>query len=241
MIIKNNISAKKDTKLCIFDIDNTLVRYNTLRKLIDKALNFYGITPQEEYYGRQGLGVKLILDRAINERCFNFENLCLSWAEQLSFLQSYGVKVEDFARKMIDLEVEFAELLPNAIEMLSSLSKEDQMRLICSTNWFKRAQQRKLHMFNMAHFFSEIYTCEDRLAKPNRAHFEGILEDEGYNPEQAVMIGDSSTDIPPKTTNIDSILLDSNGNKQNLYDQASAVVTDLSDIPKILVRSKKLG
>ena len=233
MIIKNNISKNdiKNLKNCVFDIDGTLVEYVTMEDLITEALLYYGIEPRPEYFKMQALGVIEILEKAANEQCFNFENLCLSWGKHLMFLKEYNVKVEDFAKKMIDLEVKYVKLLPNVKDSLNCLK---ELKLICSTNWFKESQIKKLNSTGIINYFNKIYTCEDTLAKPSKKHFEYILDKESMSADETIFIGDSASDIKSSYYGIKSILLDLNQNKEAIYDIANVVITDFADITKVL-------
>lgn len=204
-----------------------------MKDLITEALLYYGIEPKEEYYRMQAIGVVDMLQRAESEQCFTFENLCLSWDKQLTFLKEYEVKVEDFAQKMIDLEVKYVQQLPHVSDSLEYLK---QLKLICSTNWFKTSQIKKLNTVGLHHYFDKIYTCEDTLAKPSKKHFNFILDREQLQANETVFIGDSYADIKASECGIKSILLDSRQIKESIYNQADAVVTDFKDIPKILIK-----
>ncbi|MDD4282400.1 MAG: HAD family hydrolase [Bacilli bacterium] len=233
MIIKNGLSKTdiNNFKNCIFDIDGTLVKYVTMEDLITEALLYYGIEPKKEYFNMQALGVIEILEKAANEQCFTFENLCLSWDKHLTFLKEHNVKVEDFAKKMIDLEVKYVKLLPNVKDNLKYLK---ELKLFCSTNWFKNSQIKKLNNVGIDNYFNTIYTCEDTLAKPSKKHFKFILDKENMSADETIFIGDSASDIKSSYYGIKSILLDLNQNKEAIYDIANVVITDFADIVKVL-------
>ena len=74
------------------------------------------------------------------------------------------------------------------------------------------------------------------VAKPNTKHFEDILEIENVYPDEAVMIGDSFTDMAASKIGIKTILLDRNNTKQNLYPYSDHVVKDFKDIKRVLKR-----
>ncbi len=61
----------------------------------------------------------------------------------------------------------------------------------------------------------------------------------GLEVENVVHIGDSRVDIrPANNAGIQTILVDYNGNKADLYGIATAVVTEFRDIPMMLERKR---
>ncbi|HPE14638.1 MAG TPA: HAD hydrolase-like protein [Bacilli bacterium] len=230
MILKNDIVSKKD--LAIFDIDGTLVKYNTLEALVKEALRIYGIEDKDEYVKAQIKGVFLALKFSERVSDFNFERLCNSWQKSMPFLKEFGVDVKDFAHTMLHLETFYMEKIPKVKETLSTI---EQIK-VCSTNWLFYRQKIKLYEAGIDKDFSNIYTCEKTYAKPNPEHFRYILAKEDVFPTSAVMIGDGIVDLASSRAGIDSILVDYDENKQKLYNDAIAVVTEFSDIARILKR-----
>ncbi len=228
LIIKNNIEDTKD--LIIFDIDGTLLYYDTLDDLIKEALISFEFEPLDEYVKRQNLGVVKSLLSSTNNNDFSYQQLFDCWNESLVFLQGTNITAQMIGQKMIDLEPKYTRIMPEVKETLNLLDG----RLICSTNWFKKSQILKLNKTGLGSYFSEIYTCEEINAKPSRKHFEYILTKEKILPSKTVMIGDSSSDLSCSQLGIDSILIDFDNSKQRLYDQATCVVTNFSDIEKVL-------
>ncbi|MGI6324590.1 MAG: HAD family hydrolase [Bacilli bacterium] len=239
MIKKDEINNSQKIKCVMFDIDGTLVEYRTLMALIDEALQSYNILPQPDYYRMQGEGVIKTLTLAADDpNYFSRESLYANWEESLAFLKNTGVSSEEFGAKMINLEPCYTYAMPgvkSTLEMLRVL----KYRLICSTNWFLEAQLKKLNKFDLCDYFETVYTCENRCAKPGLQHFENILSLEGLNPDEIIMVGDSRTDLNSIDANIQGILYDPYERRQRDYDKASAVITDLTDVPRILQKVKK--
>lgn len=220
-------------KLIISDIDGTLLEYITLKELVTEAITFFGISPKEEYLQMQINGVIEALDEAAKEVIFGFDRLCYYWQKHFTFLNSYGLKVEDIASKMLELEVKYSYPILHVKETLMSL-RDDYYKMVCSTNWLLSSQIAKLKALELDSYFDRIYSCEELIAKPNVKHFEDILESENVTPHQAVMIGDSYTDMAASEIGIKTILLDPDNSKQKLYQFSSHVITDLSEIPSLI-------
>jgi FMN phosphatase YigB (HAD superfamily) len=233
MVIKNCITNANEKKLFIFDIDGTLMEYRTLQELVNEAFSSYGIEPKGEYFNMHGSAVAELLTRAIDEKCFSFANLCLTWQKNAHILDGSGITVSSLITKMIELESKYSFIYPNTKVALQYL-KDLRKKIICDTNWFKESQCKRLINTGIMDYFDEVYTCENDYAKPSKEHFNRVLLEEGLNPRHAVMIGDSYSDIASVNAGIDSILIDYNQNKQKLYDTATSVVTDINDISKIL-------
>lgn len=235
------MSILKDKKienkeLIIFDIDGTLVKYSSLDNLIANALQNYNIEARSEYFDMQKDGVVEALDKSSKEKdYFNFKNLCACWKRSLLFLEDSSISVEEFAKKMIDLETTYLESIYGVKTTLEEL-KQLKYKMLCSTNWFYDSQFKKLKKYDLNNYFKDIYTCEYNYAKPNPLHFEYILDQEEYDSERVLMVGDSSTDLSAKELGISTILVDYDSNKKYLYDEADIVITEFNDLKYILKR-----
>lgn len=233
MILKNEINSNK--KNIIFDIDGTLIYYDTLKKLINEALSYYGFEHKDSYIKMQVEGVINAIRFAETSKNFNYHFLVNEWSKSLKFLEGTNVSALDFGNKMIDLETKYIKEIRGSKETLQYLYDLKYL-LLGSTNWMKNSQINKLSVFNMNNYFKEIYTCENFYAKPNFAHFQKILDEEQIDIKDTIMIGDSQTDILCKNYGLDSILFDQNINKEKIYDDATAVITEISDLRRILTK-----
>lgn len=222
-------------KLIISDIDGTLLEYVTLKDLVIEAISHFGISAKDEYLEMQCNGVIEALNEACDQEIFSFTRLCHYWEKHLLFLKEYNLKVEDIANKMLELEAKYSQPIPNVKETLMAL-RNDCFRMICSTNWLLLSQKSKLKKVGLDIYFDKIYTCEGAFAKPNTKHFEKILDHEKIKPEEAVMIGDSYTDMAASKIGINTILLDRDNSKQNIYPYSNYVISDFGEIQKILKR-----
>lgn len=225
MVIKNDLKNKKE--LLIFDIDGTLVYYDSLTKLVKEALKLYGYEDKEEYISMQVKGVVSILNDATDSLVFNYENMFKYWDESMTFLETDSKII---GQTMFELEKKYLRLYPNVVQTLNDI----KLNKVCSTNWFLNNQVIKLDKYNLTPYFSRIYTCEETYAKPNFKHFEYILDKEGIDIKNAVMIGDSKSDIICSQYGLDSILVDYGNCKQNIYDMSTSVINTFEDLKKLI-------
>lgn len=231
MIIKNEIQKPKQTIL--FDIDGTLVYFDTLYGLVKEALTFYGLEFNDEYYKMQTIGVIEALNKGQLYQNFNFDSLINSWEENLLFLRGTNVSAKELGLMMINLEKNYIKEVPHVKETLEYLKKL-KYSLLCSTNWLEYAQREKLKTVGIDNYFDRIYSCENTYVKPDYNHFYNILQKEKTTSEKTLMIGDSFSDISCTGMGIDSVLYDPKRKKADIYDYATAVITDMLDLKRIL-------
>ncbi len=232
MVIKNEIKKPDIIKLLIFDIDGTLVEYRTLEELVKKAFKSCGIVYNEELFKMQGKTVADLLTKNEYELCFSLENLALLWESHYPLFKEYEISSREFWELMIFLEVEFTHAMHDVPKVLHKLSANYPMTL--ATNWFESAQRRKLDKFDLNKYFDKMYTPETLFSKPRKEHFFKILEYYNVLPEEALVIGDSSTDIKASLYGINTVLIDYYDKAQRLYDLGTAVITEFKDLERVL-------
>lgn len=227
MILKNDLKHKKSHN--IFDIDGTLTFFDGIKDLVSEAMSCYGYN-DKCYNELQYKAVHIILEKSIkNKNFFNMDNYVQIHKKVMGLKEENAFNV---VNKMLELTSKYTKIFPNVNETLEQLSGD----AICSTNWFKKVQLEKLRKVSIEHYFRRIYTCEGLNAKPSKKHFRYILKEEDFNPKNCVMIGDSKSDLGASKVGIETILVDYNQNKQELYKDADAVITEFSDLKKILRR-----
>ena len=234
MIIKNNLQNINEIKLVMLDIDGTLVRFTNLEELMQRVFKEMNLEYKNSLFLRYVKTVSIALKDAENDISFNFETLC-DYVESENIFKDKN-DIQTFLSKMIAYEHDYIEQIEGSSELLETL--KSKKNVVCSTNWFLTSQRSKLKRFNLDKYVEKIYTCENTVAKPNIHHFLGILNQEITRPSEAIMIGDSITDLPDSKIGLQSILFDPNNKKENLYEQATCVVTELNDITKLLGLSK---
>jgi HAD superfamily hydrolase (TIGR01509 family) len=227
MVIKDNVHLKKDT--IMFDIDGTLIRFDTIEESARVALSEYGYGGKEYQINHQ-LGVRNLIEKSrVNRNYFNLENHVIE--QHMSMGLSIG-DTRDLVDKMLELAPKYAKLHNGVAETLRTLKQD----LICVSDWFAKEQLEKLTKVGIEHYFRMLYTCEGQYAKPNKKRFLYILKEEGLKAKDCIMVGDSSNDLGALSVGIDTILVDYNQNRSNLYERSTAVITEFSDLQKILRR-----
>lgn len=233
MILKNDLQNKNDIKLIIFDIDGTLVRFKNLEELMKRVYMELELEYTNESYLKYVKAVANTLEEAKYDKTFNFKKLCSNIDNEKFITKN---KTKDFLTKMITYESDYIEIINGAREVLDDIYTNKE--IICSTNWFLSSQNSKLEKTDLRKYINNIYTCENTVAKPNIHHFLNILNKEKIKPSEAIMIGDSLTDIPNEDIGLQTILFDENNSKEKIYEQATCVITQLNDISKILGLTK---
>jgi len=84
----------------------------------------------------------------------------------------------------------FDHLFEDTIDILDYLQPQYQLHII--TNGFSEAQQKKLQVSNITHYFKTVTNAEMAgVKKPNPIIFEYALDLAKATPEESIMIGDS--------------------------------------------------
>lgn len=126
-------------------------------------------------------------------------------------------------------------VLPGASEVVKALAKEYPLTII--SNGFKEVQYYKFEHSGLAPYFTHTIISEEvGINKPQPGIFEIALERNGIKADEAVMIGDSySSDIAgAKAAGIDQIWVRNEGTKELTNERATYIVSNVSEILKIL-------
>ena len=229
MIIKNNINPK-NIDLLIYDVDGTLVEFKTLYNLLRESFKIHGVNFKQDYYKEYVSSVVKALN--CDEKDFSFDKLSKSFEENFIICRDYKVSGSDYLNTLLSLERKYTRLKVGVKDTLPYLSNNyDQ---VISTNWFEDSQRVKLDKYNLCRYFQKIYSCEGTYPKPNMKHFKMISEDYSLNHNECLVIGDSDADMGAYFHGYNTLLVDYKGDKKDLYCCSSAVVTEFSDIKKIL-------
>lgn len=168
-------------KRIIFDLDNTLIAWkdgywNSLTKGLDKLNYIYD----------DDLIKKMI--SAIG----NYENKYQIYNknDMLTLINRYTK--ETLPSSFIDLWLEELSSCsePASDEMIETLNYlSNKYDLVVLTNWFALPQINRLKNAGILHFFTEVYSADTNLMKPNK---ESYLKAAGeYKASECLMIGDS--------------------------------------------------
>ncbi len=170
----------------VFDLDGTLV--DTAPDLIG-ALNFtltaHGLpaVPYDEARAMIGGGARTLIERALaadGRDCMPADVDRL----YIPFVAHYGEHIADRSR-----------LFPDVESVLDSLA-DDGHRLAVCTNKLERLSRKLLEQLNIADRFAAICGQDTfGVQKPDPQMFRATVTRAGGNPERAIMVGDSITDI----------------------------------------------
>ncbi len=245
MIINDKIDSKDNIKTIIFDIDGTITRWKNVELFLKKALNELNIPYRKEslmglYQAMKMRELHALITSEATEEAYSM--FLEEYIEDLNRYNVAGSKLKDVMFELEASETYVSKEVPEEIKLL-----KENYTLYCYTNWFRRQAIKKLDRYNITNYFQEIYSSEDNYIKYTKTGFEILLSKHNLSPETTVCIGDSKNDITPSTkAGINSIYLDYSirkdsditEEKMNLIRQATASITEFSDIRKVLSKRK---
>ena len=231
MIIKNEIKSN-DIELLIYDVDGTIVEFKTLFDLLKESFEIHGIPFKNEYFAMYTKAVMSVLDK--NSKSFNYDNLSSCLEKSLPILKSHNICGTKYLNTLLNLEYKYTHLCEGADDTIADLS--DYFTQVISTNWFKSSQIMKINKYGLIGYFDNIFTCENFYPKPNKKHFTNILDLYGVDKRKTLVIGDSYSDVFASNYGLNSLLVDYNGNKRDIYEYSNIVVSELHDIKKLLLK-----
>ncbi len=170
----------------VFDLDGTLV--DTAPDLID-TLNFtltaHGLpaVPYDEARPMIGGGARGLIERALVAEA---RDCAPTDVDQLyaAFVAHYGEHIADRSR-----------LFPHVEAALDRLAEAGYRLAVC-TNKLERLSKKLLQTLNLANRFAMICGQDTfGVQKPDPQVFRATVLRAGGNPERAIMVGDSITDI----------------------------------------------
>jgi phosphoglycolate phosphatase len=86
-------------------------------------------------------------------------------------------------------------MFPGAAEAIAALSAQDDLLLGIATGKSRRGVDRLLEREGLEGVFATIMTADDAPSKPHPAMIEQAMDAVGLNPEDTVMIGDTTFDM----------------------------------------------
>jgi len=192
----------KSYRCILFDLDHTLWDFETnSHETLQELFHHHEL---------QNRGVASFIDFyntfvEINTRLWELYDLGKITREKIRFerfhgiLEKLGVEDTTLALKLSDEYVaqspKKSSLLPNAIEVLEYLHPRYPMTIV--TNGFEEIQYTKMASSGITHFFKNVVTsARAGHKKPSKEIFDFALAEGGFQPHEAVMIGDNLlTDI----------------------------------------------
>lgn len=170
----------------VFDLDGTLV--DTAHDLVwtlNAILVGEGMVPigVDVLIGMVGSGARVMLEAA-----FAAEGRALTPAKLDALLQSYMALYNDHL-------ADRSRAYPGAVAMLDQFAAEGWQLAVC-TNKYEAPARRLLGLLGLAGRFAAI-TGQDTFAfrKPDPRHLTETIRLAGGSADDAIMVGDSATDI----------------------------------------------
>lgn len=238
MILKNNLKNTSGIQGLTLDIDDTLTRFLPTRQYLADTLAEFNLPYSADVlsgYFKTISQFEACLLYGGNASSDAFAKLL--W-ENIKVLKQSGISPIDFKNCLFVKEADYTKPAEGVQVGLESLHQ--YYRLFCYTKWFREQQEKKLIRHNLLPYIESIYAYEDDRAIKTTQGFESLaakLREVGISKNGFVHIGDSIADIVPcEKVGIQSILIDYNGKKEELYPSASAVVTEFSDLEEVLLR-----
>lgn len=212
-----------------FDLDGTLVDSATdLIGALNVVLGEAGLAPIALDYARNlvGGGARLMIERGLT---FHGRPLIAADIDRMfaRFLEHYEAHLADTSTPF-----------PGAAEMLGTLAAQGA-RLVVVTNKYERYAVKLLELVDLARHFSVIAGPETfGLRKPDPGHLLGAVQRAGGDAAQAVMVGDSFTDVATARAAEIPVIAVSFGYTDIAPHElgADAVVDALGEIPGTIAR-----
>ncbi len=219
----------------VFDLDGTIVKFNIDYRAIRAEVRSFLI--------KEGMPASVL---SLNESIFEM----LKKTE--IFMKNNGkttAKIEEVRRKALAIaekhEMEAAKttsLQPGITEVLKTLRDMGLKIGICTVN-SQKSVDYILKKFGIGKFFDAV-TSRDAVknVKPNTEHLETTLKALGVNPKEALIVGDSPTDMKcTKELGAIAAALPTGISTQKELAEAGAnyIVTTITDIPTLIEQVNK--
>ena len=175
------------------DLDDTILDFHKAERIaISKTFRDFGIEPTEEVLARYS---------QINKACWHKLELG-EWTREEVLVRRFeilfaehnivcdGTQVARAYEKNLAIGHYF---LPGAEEAVDALSKK--YRLFLASNGTASVQQGRMTSANLYRFFEKVFVSQELGAnKPAKEFFErATAQIPGYDPQKALMVGDSLT------------------------------------------------
>ena len=175
------------------DLDDTILDFHKAERIaINKTLGEFGLEPTEEVLGRYHLINKAHWEMLERGELTRAE---VQWKRFDVLFREFGVVADPHecaVRYMQNLSVGHY-FLPGAEETVEYLSKK--YRLFLASNGNASVQKGRMTSANLYRFFEQVFVSEEiGHNKPSKAYFDAAFARiPGFDPEKALMVGDSLT------------------------------------------------
>ena len=218
-------------KYLLFDADGTLYDFKATESVaLKRVFENYGIPWTREMF---------MLYEEGNRFCWDQYEKGLMSQEKLKgerfriLFDKLSIKgdAEEAGDLYVDYLAEAGIMIDGAINFLESI-KDREMAII--TNGIAKTQHGRFDRTNTKRFFKEIFISQEmRVAKPDKAFFDIVLDTIKKAPEECIVIGDSEkSDIQGAiNANIDSIFINFDG---KISEKATYSVSSYEDLFELL-------
>ena len=175
------------------DLDDTILDFHKAERIaINKTLRDFGLEPTEEVLGRYHVINKWHWEQL---ELGNLTRHEVHWMRFEVLFREFGVEAdprECAKRYMENLSVGHY-FLPGAEEAVKQLHQK--YRLFLASNGTASVQKGRMTSANLYRFFEQSFVSEEiGHNKPSREYFEAAFARiPGFDPEKALMVGDSLT------------------------------------------------
>lgn len=199
-------------KKIIFDIDNTLIKWNKDESnSIKKALDELNITYDEKNFK--------MIEEAIEDYEYKYD--ILTKQDMLNFINKFSKMNLDM--NFMDtyfkyLKLEEVDINNDIIETLKYL--KEKYELVALSNWFLDQQIIRLEKAKILEYFTNIYAADDYYLKPNENAFLRAMGNNSIS--ECIVVGDNyDIDIEiPKALGMKTFYV----NNTNINNSISSVV-----------------
>jgi len=222
-------------KYLIFDVDNTIIRYNE---------DFY---PQSYKIAFQKLG----LDESNAEKVFflineyesllSEENPCYNREKMLDYINNnlhttYDMKLIDELLYVFSHYWTRKEDIMIKKETLDYLYKKYDLYIY--SNYFADAIEERIKNLGFSEYFKGVFGADIYGTKEYESSYKKILDERGWKAEECVMIGDSKKRdiLPPVNLGMKAILVDDDGLRDNpaIHVKDYIKINDVNDLRYII-------
>ena len=175
------------------DLDDTILDFHKAEHIaLSKTMRTFGLEPTEEVLARYSLINKAHWER-LERGELTREQVLVGRFAVLFQEWSIGADPEQVARCYENNLSIGHYFLPGALEAVRSLAKK--YKLYLASNGTAKVQAGRLESANISHYFQEIFVSQQIGAnKPDKLYFDRcIARIPGFDPQKAVMVGDSLT------------------------------------------------
>lgn len=223
-------------KAVIFDLDGTLTSFNIDYRSIRAEVRSLLI--------RAGIPASVL---SMNESIFEMLKKTEIFMKTNGQSESSFMKIRRKALEIAEkYELEAAKttgLLPGVLETLKTLKRMGLKLGLCTVNG-EKSTNYILKKFEIAEFFDAI-TSRDHVkyVKPNTEHIEGTLKVLNVKPEEAVVVGDSSSDMrcarELKTIAV-AVPTGVSNPKELIASGANYLITSITNLPQLIESLNKI-